>query len=345
MTAGKSRFSIEVLERGYDDVLGFCWPVRVNPQPDECLSSWLHAAALANGISLSQLWRALGLHNVPALRNLDHDCPDWIIHSLAGQMRIYRHRLTEMLIDKQLVPILLRMPRASEQGGIVWLQYCPACWAEDSRPYFRRCWQLATLLHCREHYAGLRDRCPHCQFGIGFPHGDVLQEIHICQRCRSDLSDTPAYALDRLSERSSRAINDVLLFELNSGFISRTRLIEQLLSVPARFYGSRRERLSATSARRRRALYREITFSWNQYLPTAADEPAGEWRRFLLDNGGRAGEIIEIIDPEPKTPRRFRQHPTNHSSSWKRTAHSTAETSIYDLLKAYGDLLRRRGSS
>ncbi|MBP8231557.1 MAG: TniQ family protein [Rhizorhabdus sp.] len=339
----RDRFAIEVLEQGYEDVVDSDWPVRFKLQPDELLSSWLHAVTLANGISLLQFGRFLGLNGAPRLRTLDYDCPDWMWHLLVGEMRLPEHLAAALLVDERLETLLLQEPRAPQHGGITWLQYCPACWSEDTRPYFRRHWRLATLLHCRQHYKALKDQCPRCRFGIGFPQGDVLHEIHLCRRCGYDLSRARPSLLDRLAERSSRAIDDLLLYELNGEIIERTRLREQLLYLPTSVFGYGSGHLTRLSVQGRSVLYREIMFSLNQYLPTSADEPAREWRRFLLDNAGRAGKMIEMVDPEDERPRPARQRQLLTQPFTKKFVHIEINTSMYDLLKSYGDFLVRRG--
>ncbi len=339
----RGRFAVEVLEEGYEDVVDSDWPVCLEPQPDESLSSWLHAMTLANGISLLQFGRFAGLNSAPNLRMLDYYCPEWLWRLVVGQMRLPRRLAWRLLSQRRLESLALRVSRAPEHGGIIWLQYCPACWSEDPRPYFRRHWRLATLLHCRQHYKALRDQCPRCRFGIGFPQGDILHEIHLCRRCGFDLSEARASPLDRLAERSSRAIDDLLLYELNSDIIERTRLREQLLNLPTSVFGYGSGHLTRLSLQGRSVLYREIMFSLNQYLPTSADEPAGQWRRFLLDNAGRAGKMIEIVDPEGKRPRPARQRQLLTQPFTKKFVHIEINTNMYDLLKSYGDFLEQRG--
>ncbi|MFH5905913.1 hypothetical protein ACHM19_15400, partial [Clostridium perfringens] len=63
MSGDNGKFEVEVLEWGYESCLPYGWPIKVRPLSYELLSSWLHAAALANGVSLPQLGKALGVRN------------------------------------------------------------------------------------------------------------------------------------------------------------------------------------------------------------------------------------------------------------------------------------------
>ncbi|MGX9120848.1 TniQ family protein [Mesorhizobium sp. BHbsci] len=53
-------FAVEIRER-YRDAVRDRWPVTIDPQPDELLSSWLHRLAIANGIAPRPFAGVLGL--------------------------------------------------------------------------------------------------------------------------------------------------------------------------------------------------------------------------------------------------------------------------------------------
>lgn len=333
-------FDIVVLEQRYDELLGERWPVPVLPEPDELLSSWLHATTFANVISLPHFWKLFGLDNAPSLSRLDHDCPDWLTHWLIKREVLTQARATKLKLDARLLPLLLNVNRIPEQGGPEWLQFCPLCWQEDRRPYFRRCWRLATLIHCREHHIALRQHCQHCGYGVGIPYKVQLREVHFCRRCDKDLRDAPATKLAPPAERSSRSIDDVLLFELQTGMIERTALRAQLDSMPARVFGTRSVRLTAMGAHGRAALYEQIADDLHRVLPASGDEPAAPWRLHLLRNGGRAGRLIELSEAEYKQPYRAARPNGTRKDKIRNQAKAT---SLYDFVSTYAQFRERRG--
>ena len=72
-------------------------------------------------------------------------------------------------------------------------QFCPACLAEDAKPYLRIQWRLAWHTACEHHQAGLHDRCPECASALA-PHRLGADAGHIarCATCAFDLRDAAA---------------------------------------------------------------------------------------------------------------------------------------------------------
>ena len=71
-------------------------------------------------------------------------------------------------------------------------QFCPACLAEDARPYYRVQWRLAWHTACEHHQVGLLDRCPWCAEPLA-PHRLRADARHVawCATCGFDLREAP----------------------------------------------------------------------------------------------------------------------------------------------------------
>ena len=66
------------------------------------------------------------------------------------------------MTDGALAPLWLPLRETARRSRSTWIQYCAVCLADDSAPYFRRSWRLASRISCFTHRCGLRDRCPAC---------------------------------------------------------------------------------------------------------------------------------------------------------------------------------------
>lgn len=102
------------------------------------------------------------------------------------------------------------------------LQYCPACLAADTIPYFRIRWRLAWHTACEVHSVCLQDECPACGSPLE-PHrlGPESEHPAICARCAADI--TKGHYIDRASpeilEFQSRA--DSAIFRGEATFQGR----------------------------------------------------------------------------------------------------------------------------
>lgn len=164
MTGGA--LAIEIRER-YRDVVRDRWPVSVDPQPDELLSSWLHRLALANGIAPRSFASALGLGEGMWSPRLDLQLPREAAALLADRTNVRQETISAMaMTEPALTPLLLPLRENVHRNRSSWMQYCPLCLASDEAPYFRRRWRLASRISCSAHGCGLRDRCPACRTAI-----------------------------------------------------------------------------------------------------------------------------------------------------------------------------------
>lgn len=75
-------------------------------------------------------------------------------------------------------------------------RYCPMCLEEDTVPYLRITWRLATTVICDKHKIAMQDRCPHCGCRLGavvyrrlVSHYGRPTDFHrYCLKCGGDLT-------------------------------------------------------------------------------------------------------------------------------------------------------------
>jgi hypothetical protein len=171
--------------------------------PDELLSSWLVRAALAQGCDPLVLSGNIWPKWRPWLVDLDRRLTEQRLSSLAkatgvsaksfeaANLRQIAFAVTpDAAFDEMATwPWVLALGSRNRRrrGG---LQYCPSCFDEDRRPYFRIQWRLAWHTACPFHSEVLRDRCPHCASSVE-PHRLVATDadMAICATCKGDLRD------------------------------------------------------------------------------------------------------------------------------------------------------------
>ena len=197
----RAGFAIEIRER-YGDVARGCWPVSVDPLPDELLSSWLHRLALANGIAPRSFAGVLGLDDRMWSPRLDLRLPRHIAGLLADQTGVPQEVVGSMTMSGcAMAPLLLLLRDSAHRNRSTWMQYCPLCLATDEAPYFRRQWRLASRVSCFAHGCGLRDRCPACHAGVAtFDQGELVPQ-HFCARCGFDLRAAPKASVKAIARR------------------------------------------------------------------------------------------------------------------------------------------------
>ncbi len=168
--------------------------------PDELLSSWLVRLALARGcdplVLTSHLW--------PHRRVWTTDLDRGTIGSPGSSSGLSNDDFAALT----LATIAPKVASVTTAGTPVWpwilaagcrnriryggLQFCPACLASDTRPYYRRRWRLAWHTGCPAHDRALIDHCPACGTVLE-PHRLTLKDAHIalCAHCKADLRDQP----------------------------------------------------------------------------------------------------------------------------------------------------------
>jgi hypothetical protein len=134
----RSGFAVEIRAR-YREVVRDRWPVSINPQPDELLSSWIHRLAIGNGIAPRSFANVLGLDGGMWSARLDLRLPCDVAGLLEGQTGISHAAISTMaMVDWALTPLLLPLRESVHRSRSTWMQYCPLCLLEDQAPYFRR---------------------------------------------------------------------------------------------------------------------------------------------------------------------------------------------------------------
>lgn len=283
--------AIGIRER-YRDVVSDRWPVIVAPQRDELLSSWLHRIAFANGIAPRPFARVLGLTAGMWSASLDLRLPADVATLLHAHTGISQHQLSAMsLTGSPLKPLLLPLRNNGRRDGSTWLQFCSRCLAEDTQPYFRRRWRLATRVSCSKHGYRLRDRCPSCRSRIAAFDQTELVPQHHCVRCGYDLRRASTIAVSPATGRLDRCADDICRLESMTGSLSST-LVRRLLTVPniAGIY-PRRPLISLSTSVRIRCFER-LANRPTDWLTIDDDVVVAHCRRSILLAGGH-GPLIE----------------------------------------------------
>lgn len=228
----RTSYAIEVRER-YQDVAGYRWPVVVDAQPDELLSSWLHRLSIANGVAPRAFSGEFGLGGGMWSVRLELRPPQ----DVAAWLGVRTGKTPEAIMamtrmDEALGPLVLPLRETARRGRSNWLQYCASCLADDRAPYFRRSWRLASRISCFRHGCGLRDRCPACRGGIAlFAQRDLIPQ-HVCARCNFDLRNCAKISVEAAARRLERSIDDICKAELVKNSSAIHEWVARLRHVP-----------------------------------------------------------------------------------------------------------------
>ena len=211
---------------------GHLLPVRVKPQADELLSSWLTRLSLGHGLHprafCTSLWPAKRIW----VGDIDRHATTDILSVLAKKTAIslrrafattlnaYEGKLWESLTPYGSMPWLLLGALQSQRRCRPGLQYWPQCLRADAIPYFRRCWRLGFVTVCTDHHRRLLDRCPACREPVNFQclPGDT-DTITRCYQCQLDLgvADAPVLEASPVHQRLV-AFQTFLLGALTTGW-------------------------------------------------------------------------------------------------------------------------------
>lgn len=153
------------------------FPLKLRPEDDELLSSWLirlslkHRTAPMTFTNLylpetkNRFWSVdIDLQGDPdllAILSAKSGVPPEALHSMT--LKSYEGYLVERVngrtgATKFVNPLALRGRRSTRPG----LRYCPLCFSEDEQPYYRKKWRLAFSVVCVKHRCFLNERCPKC---------------------------------------------------------------------------------------------------------------------------------------------------------------------------------------
>jgi hypothetical protein len=287
---GRSGFAVEIRAR-YRDVVRDRWPVSINPQPDELLSSWIHRLAIANGIAPRSFANVLGLDGGMWSARLDLRLPSDVAALLESQTGISPSAISTMAtVGWALTPLLLPLRESVHRNRSTWMQYCPLCLLEDQAPYFRRQWRLASRVSCFAHGCGLRDRCPACRRGIAaFDQIDLLAQ-HFCVGCGFDLRQAPKASVKVSARRLERTIDDIVRLESAKGLLSNSDLISRLLRAPSTMT------LTSLSTFARIRCLEGLAAGSLDWIGAGEDTTVAHWRRLILAAGSHARVITRLAD-------------------------------------------------
>lgn len=191
------------------------FPLKLRPEKDELLSSWL--------IRLSLLHRTMpstftNLY-LPETKNklwssdLDLQADRTLIQAISEKSGIPPKCLRSMtlcdyegyLFEKankntggtQFVNPLGMRGRKSTLPGV---RYCAFCLAEDEQPYFRKKWRLAISTVCIKHECLLFDRCRSCQQPLS-PYISCKNGLAwFCYKCGRNIASLPPNPLQASSD-------------------------------------------------------------------------------------------------------------------------------------------------
>lgn len=176
------------------------WAIPVPLLPDEIISSWLVRAALTQGcdplVLTGDVWPKWRIWTQDADRFLSDERIEPLcavsgitkeafraatLYPVASQ--IAGGRLPEKALWQWMLTLGER--NTKRHSG---LQYCPACFAEDAKPYYRLQWRFAWHVGCEKHGCLLRDRCHVCDAPVE-PHRLLAEDqlVSLCATCKTDM--------------------------------------------------------------------------------------------------------------------------------------------------------------
>lgn len=189
------------------------WPLPVEPQEYELLSSFLVRAAQRHGLS-SYRFCAFHFPGVPVWnRDIDRSASDALIVAVAVKAGLSPPRVAQMTLRGAET----RLSKGVARGSAPWinrvgiyhrlrrgwgLQYCPDCLAE--RPVLCRAWRMSFMVVCSRHWRFLQDACPHCDAPLAI-HRQMLsvQLCHQCSRMLGRIPQDPRVPIDTLLRAQS----------------------------------------------------------------------------------------------------------------------------------------------
>lgn len=200
------------------------WSIPVAIQENELFSSWLARSALTQGcdplVLTGEMWGKWRIWTIDADRIYDEAIFRPVAHLSGNTVEAFKQNslypIASKIIgdtppEKAIWPWILALGarNTKRSGG---LQYCPACLAEDAKPYFRNHWRLAWHTVCEKHQCSLLDHCHVCNAPIE-PHRLLAEDrqLKFCATCKSDLSHAPDMRLALEALTFQRMAGNVIL--------------------------------------------------------------------------------------------------------------------------------------
>jgi len=307
MRLGSAVISVTPAER-YANAVGNCWPLAIMPAPGELLSSWLHRLSYANGVPPHYFGALLGAPGENWSARLDRALPDRILQLLGERTHIPLEDITALTVAPDaLAGLRLPLRPGSQQTcvperQVTWLQFCPACLAEDETPYFRRGWSLATRVSCFRHGCRLRDRCPSCGQGLAPFSQKRLVPHQICASCGAALCKRTRPAADGV-RRLERLIDDLLRLHAAGHLMAEGRSLPDLLGSACFQFGKQRMSIARLPHRDRYHLFRQLTEGRSTPFGKRKSPAIFYWKRVAQASPAWSGLLTSFGDavlPRPK---------------------------------------------
>jgi hypothetical protein len=204
------------------------WPVRLKPEPDELLTSWLLRLACAYSTTLSRFVGAILPGSSISYHDLDYGLEPALLNALArgtgiAPSGIRRHEILTPDADS-VAPWpradqawVLPMPTSRVAVHQPGQPYCAVCLAEDTVPYLRRRWRRVYVTLCDVHQVELLDRCLTCNTPLNLRWAErsplparIAAPITLCCHCGGDLRAAAGAARDRPGRPEDREAIDLL---------------------------------------------------------------------------------------------------------------------------------------
>lgn len=177
------------------------WLIRVEPEPEELLSSWLSRSSFAHRLSAYRFCNIVVPGTEIWARDIDSSISTKTIEVLSKQAGIEEHRLVSMTFRsertrcaphlRRRVPFLRPLSVRHRSRRNYGLQYCPRCLAE-TKAFIRR-WRWGFVTSCHLHRCELLDRCSKCAAAI-VVHRGFSNDILRCHQCGHLLTNSRAPA-------------------------------------------------------------------------------------------------------------------------------------------------------
>lgn len=307
MMFGPPKISVTPAER-YANAVGNCWPVAIMPAPGELLSSWLHRLAYANGVPPRYFGALLGAPGENWSARLDRALPDRILRLLGEHTHIPLEDIAALTVAPGPLAVLRLPLRPGSQQTcapgrqVTWLQFCPACLAEDETPYFRRDWGLATRVSCFRHGCRLRDRCPSCGQGLAPFSQKRLVPHQICAWCGAALCKRTRPATNGI-RRLERLIDDLLRLQAAGHRMAEGRSLPDLLGSACFQFSRRPMSIARLSHRDRYQLFQKLAEGRSTPFEKRRSSAIIYWKRVAQVApawGGLVTSFTDAVLPQPK---------------------------------------------
>lgn len=307
MMFGPPKISVTPAER-YANAVGNCWPVAIMPAPGELLSSWLHRLAYANGVPPRYFGALLGAPGENWSARLDRALPDRILRLLGEHTHIPLEDIAALTVAPDPLAVLRLPLRPGSQQTcapgrqVTWLQFCPACLAEDETPYFHRDWGLATRVSCFRHGCRLRDRCPSCGQGLAPFSQKRLVPHQICAWCGAALCKRTRPATNGI-RRLERLIDDLLRLQAAGHRMAEGRSLPDLLGSACFQFSRRPMSIARLSHRDRYQLFQKLAEGRSTPFEKRRSSAIIYWKRVAQVApawGGLVTSFTDAVLPRPK---------------------------------------------